>query len=291
MATGSSKMSKIKELIDSFYQTTRTRPLAFGTIEDIEANYYVIDHIDLIIKYREVDYEELSWQAFLFYKGLGNMSASDVIKREVSKAPYEELNRLREEYLQWRDAKISSLKNSEKNPLLDMLSKADENQANRLTTWFIKHPSRNAILLYKTRIKNQYSKYEAITLFLSSMGDKSVLDWAMKNVNNIKKRCLALKIISATPAGDSGNVIRNIIHTQHTEDIISVMEGYSYSANSNNVFDVIEKVIEDMDFSPLLHFSIIRALSGPIHSGKKKAAILRERLALQKERSVGQPPT
>jgi len=272
------KLSDIKKIIDDFYTTIKTCPLSFGSVEDIEANFFIIDHIDLIINYQQIEYDELSWQSFLFYKGFGNTTATSIIKNNASDH-YKELNNLREEYVLWRNAKLESLNNSENNMLLDILASADYNKAKRLTTWFIKHPSTKAVKLYKNMIDYNYAESETISLFISCMGDYEIIKWATEVVNHNKtsNRDISLKILAASPLDEADIMVKQIIKSNIIDDIVSIVRGYACSTNKH-CFKRLSNISKLYRHKDILKTELLVTLRSQMHCKNKIATKIYQRL-------------
>ena len=273
MRSPEQKLSEIKKVVDNVICGIKTKPLMWGSIEEIEANFFLLDSLDLILSIEESDsYRELSWRAFLSYKGgFGPRSASAVIREKKYDDPNKELSKLREEYYLWRSMMITSIENPEENELLEKLVHSNDYQAHELLYWFIKHPSKKAMNLYEARIIKEYSKDEKISVALSSMGDINVLKWAITRLQeNNKDRNLALKIIGSSPLKDANKIAKEIIAKSDVADIKHLIQGCAY-ANNDTVYAWIEEIIAINSILPELRSELSFALHSPVHINKKKA--------------------
>jgi hypothetical protein len=84
----------------------------YGSIEALETQWDVLDHIYLILEDLYDGRHDLAWGWFLMhYKGFGAKSADFIIKEMNPSDPYLELAKLRDEYEQWRRKEIRKIRN------------------------------------------------------------------------------------------------------------------------------------------------------------------------------------
>ena len=281
------KIQVLLELVEDFNKGIRERPAQWGTADEIEMQFFLIDLIDQVLTLDQGNIKffvrELSWRAFLEFKGgfEGFRYATQYFTSINSNPNFDkwaEFLNLRDEYIKWKNVKIESIHNPEDNKLINLLPKFDDRQLEILVFWFIRNPSVKAINYYKQKVKHCYAINEKYTLLLASSGDHDVQGWAINNISNPIYRNLALKIISASPNGDSESIITNAININCIKDISCVLQGYTYKTNSNNVFCNIEKIIDSNIVVQQLQMDIICALSGPAHFDKKNVTYIINKL-------------
>lgn len=112
MDNSTDKLKKIKWIIETTKCGIKETPHAYGEIEEIEASFFLLDFVDLIIYCDEFKYSELSWGAFLSNKGgyRSNLNASERIRKKFSNYDdrHRELMKLRDEYYIWRNNILES---------------------------------------------------------------------------------------------------------------------------------------------------------------------------------------
>ncbi len=103
---------KISRFIDEFMEDCKTKPMRYGSIEEIEYSLHILDLIYFMIIEIDEFENDLHWYRFLSFKGYGPKSASMVIREKFPKVDhYEVLFKLREEYYLWRKKRIDKIKN------------------------------------------------------------------------------------------------------------------------------------------------------------------------------------
>jgi glycosyltransferase involved in cell wall biosynthesis len=106
MTNDSERLLVIRAMLDDFWVTFKNRPAMIGTPEEISAIFFYLDKIDLISKGIDVNnYHELSWIAFLIEKKI-IVGAVDSLREKNNEIDFKFLQNLRDEYLQWRSARI-----------------------------------------------------------------------------------------------------------------------------------------------------------------------------------------
>ena len=108
MENSQNKLNRIKEFIDNWIRNTKERGKMYGSLSEIEAQWWVLDRIYLILE--DVPETENFWGDFLCEKGFGAKNASIVVKELKTESPYSELNKLRNEFEEWRAKKIKKIK-------------------------------------------------------------------------------------------------------------------------------------------------------------------------------------
>lgn len=241
-----SSEKKIINLINNFNVTISSRPVTFGSIEDIEANFFLVDQIDMILKGHDKDYRELSWQEFLLFKGYGNKSASDAIRSLKVDNIYNCFSALRAEYFDWREAKILSISDSNNPKILKLLDGSNIHGATRLTSWFRKYPSSMAVEIYKRKIKNNFAKHAEISLYLSGIGDNDCISWAGSIIDNQRSgpesRCLAYKLIASSPNGFDHICIKEMIESSNTLYIACIIRGCVFSLSKDKPIRFLSRI-------------------------------------------------
>ena len=104
------KIKKIKSFITNYIIRSKERGNMYGSIAELESNWDLLDHIYCILEELEDVENDCNFTAFLLSKGYGVKSAASIIKEIKSKDPYTELNKLRNEYEEWRSKKIEKLR-------------------------------------------------------------------------------------------------------------------------------------------------------------------------------------
>jgi hypothetical protein len=98
------KVQAIKEFLDGYTLSMKTRCRMHGSPSDLEGQWHVPDLIFFIIEgVSEEDRGAITWGAFLCSKGYGAKSATRVIEEKKLKDPYKALVKLRIEYEWGRD--------------------------------------------------------------------------------------------------------------------------------------------------------------------------------------------
>lgn len=210
------KIKLIKEVVDDFFNFFKNRPRLLGTIEGIEGNFLILDRINFILKYgTDIDHRELSWRAFLSYKGL-IVGPRDILFETIKNTsdPYDALKKLRIEYDEWVEMKMLHKKDPENSELCRFLEKADKKRVNSLLSWCAKYPSQKAINFYSERIKGNYYENPCIAVGLAKMGDRKVLSWAINHWGKesyFEKRRLLLNCIASSPCEEGNKIVKKII--------------------------------------------------------------------------------
>lgn len=104
------KIHEIREFIDTFITASKKRGKMYGSISDIESQWYVLDQINFILEGVPKELVgTVAWGTFLSYKGYGAKSAASIIDEGSFDDPYTVLTNLRNEYEEWRAQKIADM--------------------------------------------------------------------------------------------------------------------------------------------------------------------------------------
>jgi len=108
----SEKLAQIKDFIEMYMHSSKQRGKMYGSISEIECQWYVLDFIYCILENVPNDKISLiSWGAFLTTKGYStNKELCIVFDEKKLKDPYSALVKLRDEYEEWRKEKLASLR-------------------------------------------------------------------------------------------------------------------------------------------------------------------------------------
>lgn len=247
------KLKYIKKIVDDFNYFIDVNPRFLGTIKEIEANFFIIDRLNFILKYGiEIDHSEHSWVAFLSFKEFikgSNISISNTIKENEEQ--YRLLKELRREYDEWVKLKMLHRENPDDSQLLHFLEECDERDAHKFLPWFTQYPSSKAISIYSNIIKEDYFSNPSITIGLAKMGDKKVLSWAIKKLdqdNSFEERRIILKCIAFSPHQEADDILKNIIKASRANNIdqvddIECLAGILGESTSKNKFIRLEQII------------------------------------------------
>jgi hypothetical protein len=236
------KLELIKEIIDNFKLFSMERPGMYGGFEDIEANFWIVDNIDLILKYGVVkNYRELSWSSFLAFKSEDYCivgQAYKILKERNEDSSDSEFKKLREEYYKWREIKLEYIMENNESRIIELLEKSNYYQSRELLRCFTKYPSKRAIEIYLLKVNNDYLNNPDITIGIAKMGDEKIFKWAKEQINKDlynNERDLALKCIAASPLAEANNIAKKIIQTENVEDIKSLLHGFCMYTNKHNL--------------------------------------------------------
>jgi hypothetical protein len=105
MSNAEQVLNEVKQFIENYIKRSQERGEMYGSIEEIESNWNILNKINFIIK--GIDDEGVSFSDFLLYKGFGAKRASTIIKEKKAEDKYLELTKLWEEYTEWRQIKIN----------------------------------------------------------------------------------------------------------------------------------------------------------------------------------------
>ncbi len=100
------KINSVAQFIDNYFRLSQERGKMYGSIEEIESNWCLLNKIFFLLHGLENEEKKFSFQEFLFIKGFGAKRVSTVIKQESNVEPYSKLNQIWNEYLEWRNSKI-----------------------------------------------------------------------------------------------------------------------------------------------------------------------------------------
>jgi len=283
----------IKEVIDDFFDCFYNRPKLFGTVDQIEATFVIIDRINFILKYgSSIDKKEFSWTSFISYKGLSdrpNVSAIDAVKKVND--PYNALQKLRNEYNRWVDMKILHIDNPENSELVELLKKSNEREANELASWFAKYPSQKVINEYINRIGNDYFRNPHIAIALAKMGDKNILLWAIEQIDkkySFEKRRIILKCIVSSPHSSANEKIRQLISSIQLGDIneiddIECIAGFLPESANIKKNERLKQIIEIPGKTSTLKTILALSIRKLMDENKEEALYLLEKLEQKEE--------
>jgi len=106
------KIREIKKFIKDYIKYSKTRGRMYGSIEALETQLDVLDHIYLILEDLDDVRHDLAWGIWMMdHKRFGAKSADLIIKEMNPPDPYLELSKLRNEYEQWRKKEIRRIRN------------------------------------------------------------------------------------------------------------------------------------------------------------------------------------
>jgi len=106
------KIKEIKKFINDYIKYSKTRGRMYGSIEALETQWNVLDHVYLILEDLSDMKHDLAWGRFMMdYKGFGAKSADHIIREMNPPDPYLQLSKLRNEYEQWRKKEIRRIRN------------------------------------------------------------------------------------------------------------------------------------------------------------------------------------
>lgn len=103
------KLHKIRQFIDDYMEWSQKRGPMYGTIDTLEQNWILLDCIHFILNDLYEERNRFNFSEFLVSKGFGAKNATMIIKERNPKDPYLELNKLWNEYLEWRKLKIDKV--------------------------------------------------------------------------------------------------------------------------------------------------------------------------------------
>lgn len=109
MNDSNQKIKKIQDFIDEFMMWSQKKGQMFGSLEVVEHNWILLDHIYFILHDLYDEQKKYNFHRFLDSKGFGAKDATTVIQEKNVENPYLELNKLWEEYLEWRQPKIEEI--------------------------------------------------------------------------------------------------------------------------------------------------------------------------------------
>lgn len=268
------KIQAIEQIIEGYLYTLNKKPQMLGSIEEIESCFFLLDQIKIILEYGEENNDpDLSWGAFLAFKGIGDLNGFVSSSIKDKKDPYRTLVDLRNEYYRWIKFKIWHKNNPGDNPLIDLLEKSSKREILQLLSWFTKYPSAKVIKIYSDRINRNYSDFPEIAKGLSRMGDKDVLNWSINKIEEMKcndKRKLAIECLAISPLAEADSVIHQIISGNLFHDIDCLVCAFGNSANKNK-FDWIKQIISRPDYSKELRPSVELTLRTLIHENEKQS--------------------
>jgi hypothetical protein len=117
MENSQEKLDKIRAFITNYVKYSKERGRMYGTIAMLEMNWVLLDRIYFILEELEDVERDCNFTAFLISKGYGPMSTSQIIEEINPKAkdPYAELNKLRNEYEEWRSEEIKKIMEVQEN--------------------------------------------------------------------------------------------------------------------------------------------------------------------------------
>lgn len=100
------KLNMIERFINDYMEQSQKRGRMYGTVEMLESNWVILDHMYFILndlEHKEADY---NFGQFLMSRDFGAKSAASVITERHVSDPYLELNKLWNEYVAWREQRI-----------------------------------------------------------------------------------------------------------------------------------------------------------------------------------------
>jgi hypothetical protein len=101
-------LSKIDKFVQDYINSSQQRGKMYGTIEMLESNWVLLDHLYFILHGLDDLEEHYNFREFLISQGFGAKNAAMVIKELNSENPYLELNKMWNEYIEWRAARIET---------------------------------------------------------------------------------------------------------------------------------------------------------------------------------------
>ncbi len=103
------KLNKISEFIDNYFKWSQERGKMYGSIEQLESNWCILNRIYFILNGLDDCEEQYSYSEFLKNKGFGAKSATTIIKERKIEDDYLELNEIWNEYILWRNKAIKAV--------------------------------------------------------------------------------------------------------------------------------------------------------------------------------------
>ena len=107
MSESELKIKKISQFISDFMTDCQTKPMRYGTIEQLETAFYLLDLIYFMLNDLDNIRDNIGWYSFLRFKKFGPRSASMVIREKCPEEfHHAELIKLRNEYYEWRERQL-----------------------------------------------------------------------------------------------------------------------------------------------------------------------------------------
>lgn len=112
------------------------------------------------------------------------------------------------------------------------LAGADDEEAGRISAWFVRHPSPAALDDTRARIGSDYAQRWELTLALAGMGDGKVVAWAKRRLADPPDddRWIALYVLACSPRKDADALARKVI-AKGGDDLTSLIQGYKDAAH------------------------------------------------------------
>lgn len=108
MDNPTSIIDEIKQFIEEYMTHSQKRGEMYGSIEMLESNWILLNHLYFIVNGLSDHEEQNSFREFLIVKGFGSKNAAMIIREQNLESPYLELNNIWTEYSEWRDNRIKA---------------------------------------------------------------------------------------------------------------------------------------------------------------------------------------
>jgi hypothetical protein len=139
--------------------------------------------------------------------------------------------------------------------MLSVLESADADEADRLSGWFVRHPSANATALLRTLAGSRFGDKQELALSLAALGDEAVVDYARDTIAAThdvdrtvrlaflaspaerdvralaEKRANALRVLTRSPLPQADALTREVMSEGNLKDAHDVAWGLLDSAD------------------------------------------------------------